>query len=172
MPGRGSLVWSEGRAQPAPRLRRVSAGRPTQRPSQPSPVFVGRSVCRLPGQCSPDRRRSCPVGTASVVQSLALRMTFMVRAFRPSLHSLPAKQEGSSYRARTKVLSIHNNIEHQFKTQQPSTVITTEQGQAKQQKEIDGFFFGKLLYICCSGPTQQPRYVRVYYELDAYYNLP
>jgi hypothetical protein len=43
---------------------------------------------------------------------------------------------------------------------------------SKSTKEIDGFFFGKLLYICCSDPTQQPSYVRIYYELDAYYNLP
>jgi hypothetical protein len=170
------------------------------RPSRPADLQVcGRAgsepdiqCASLGAGCQAIVRQSCLACKASVAQPQALKesdsliMTFDDRAFLPSTSclplpafhafrpglSFPLKMPSKKVRARQKQKNKSTGeIEPRFKTQSPSTVTTTEQGQAKQQQKIDGSFVGKLLYVCRPDPTQQSSYVRVYYELHAYHNL-
>ncbi len=100
-------LWSECRAQPAPRLRRVGAG-PSGHASPAQSVSDGQCA-----GCQASVRLLCPVGTASFAQSLA----------EDDLHHGPGLPTFPSRARRLMVLSnINSRHSSRPRSQQRNTV--------------------------------------------------
>ena len=149
----------------------MGTGRPTVTAS------AGCSVCqyRLPGQCSPVmsglQSQGCTRGLGLICPGLP--------AFRPSglprLPTWPCLPDDEGVRARRKQKNKSTGkVEHRFKTLPPSTVTTTEQGQAKQlsnNKKLMALSLGSsCMFVDLTQHCNQVMYAYIY-EPHAYHNL-